>query len=683
VEVITVDAVVLDGDGRPVRGLTRADFRLFEDGRAQEIASFEAFDDAEGGASVEARPVSAPAVATARPPSRGGARTFVIVVDDMGLAPSRQADVRSALARFLSGLRDGDELIVATTSHDTWWTARLPEGREDLAALFARVRGRGLRDSFADAISEWEAYRIANVEGTSFARVEAMPGEKGGFAPGQNVTARVVQRYLERRVCDPLAPGLCDAMVRARAKQVDQRRLNRTRDVLHTIDRATFALTGARGRKSLLLLTEGFLNDPAVSAVQEVAGKAREANLVVYSLDVRGLVAATSGELAESGSLSGGPGELALLRAEAIDFEAAGNAGLAEDTGGFAVRNTNDLAGEAARVAEESRVYYLLGFAPPPGKGPRDWRKLKVEVTRPGLTVRARKGYLRRSAAEVAAGLPSPVPDDPGRAARLPTDVARALSSGRDVADLPLRAMAHVLEERPEGVVRVLVTMEADVRQLANLGGGDAPRAVVSLSIAATHRDTGKTTSLAERLVAETGPDAEDERWLGVTRELLLPPGVAQARVVVRDEFLGRTGALTLRLEVPAPGSLRLSTPVLSDRLRRPRDQAAPQVALVARREFAGSGNLYCQFQVFGAKTAGGGPRVVASFELRRAGGGSVRRSEPTPIEPTPEGRLVRLLAFPLSEQEAGEYELVLRVVDQASGESREVSERIWVMKRG
>jgi hypothetical protein len=86
---------------------------------------------------------------------------------------------------------------------------------------------------------------------------------------------------------------------------------------------------------------------------------------------------------------------------------------------------------------------------------------------------------------------------------------------------------------------------------------------------------------------------------------------------------------------------------------------------------------------VFGAKADGGGPRVVASFELRRPGGGPVRRSEPTPIEPSPEGRLVRLLAFPLSDQEAGEYELVLRVVDQASGESREVLERLWVVKRG
>ncbi len=671
VEIITVDAVVLDKDGRPVGGLTRDDFLLFEDGHPQAIASFEAFADE----STEPPVVSGAtrAVATPRPPSHKGARAFVIVVDDQGLGPSRQTDVRTALTRFLSGLRDGDDVVFATTSRDIWWTARVPEGREDLLALAARVRGRGSNDAiFPDAISDWEAYRIANVEGTSDARIDAS-GALALVAPGQNLTERVVQRFLERRVCDALAMAACRGHVRARAHQVDQRRLNRTRDVLSTIDRATFALTGARGRKSLLLLTEGFLNDPTVSAVQEVAGKAREANLVVYSLDVRGLMAATAGERAEASSPPNAR-EIGLMRAEAMDFEAAGNAGLAEDTGGFAVRNTNDLAGGAARVAEESRTYYLLGFAPPSGKGPREWRKLKVEVKRPGLVVRARKGYLRRPAAEVAAARAPEAEGQGTDAPPLPTDVARALLSGLDQDDLPLRAMAHVLEARPGGLARVLLTVEADVRRLANLGG-DAPRAVLAFSLVATHRDTGKTQHLAERLAAETGREEEAERWLSVTRELSLPAGVAQARVVVRDGFLGRTGALTLRFEVPTLEGLRLSTPILSDRLYRPRPATPPQIALVARREFSAGANLYCQFQVFGAQLAQQRPRVVASVEMRRAGGPVVRRGDLTPVEPAPDGRLVRLVAIPLSGQAEGDYELVLRVQDQESGRTLEQTE--------
>ena len=87
-------------------------------------------------------------MATNQRPAQAGARSFVLLVDDMSLAPTRQEVVRSAIARFVDlGLRDGDELIFATTSGDAWWSARMPEGREDVAALAARVRGRSLGDT--------------------------------------------------------------------------------------------------------------------------------------------------------------------------------------------------------------------------------------------------------------------------------------------------------------------------------------------------------------------------------------------------------------------------------------------------------------------------------------------------------------------------------------------------------
>ena len=57
----------------------------------------------------------------------------------------------------------------------------------------------------------------------------------------------------------------------------------------------------------------------------------------------------------------------------------------------------NDLAGGLERIADESSVYYLLGFYPPAGKAAQDWRKLRVKVNRHGLTVRARRGYTLRS----------------------------------------------------------------------------------------------------------------------------------------------------------------------------------------------------------------------------------------------------------------------------------------------
>ena len=79
---------------------------------------------------------------------------------------------------------------------------------------------------------------------------------------------------------------------------------------------------------------------------------------------------------------------------------------LAEETGGFSLRNNNDLAGAAARVAAESRTFYLLGFHPPAGKRADTWRKLRVTVTRSGVTVRAQRGYRLDAARTSSPGHP-------------------------------------------------------------------------------------------------------------------------------------------------------------------------------------------------------------------------------------------------------------------------------------
>ncbi len=724
VELVTVDAVVLDGKGQPVRGLTAQDFTLFEDGRPQAIVSFEGFATGPSAEPATQGSPTGPVATNVGASSRPAAGSFVLLVDDMSLAPAGQETVRTALTHFLDeGVRAGDELIFATTSGDAWWSARMPEGREDLLALIGRVRGRMLSDAATDAVSEWEAYRITHFEGrggdgNATGRPETddtplqlqEPSRPPEFAPGTEATQRVVDRYYGRRVCipDPIRPGgppmtpqrVCRSMVQARAGQVDQRRASRTRDVLTGVDRAVFALTGVRGRKALLLLTEGFLNDPDLEAVQEVAGRCREANIAVYSLDVRGLMTGLT-EPAERSPQNAF--ELAAMQVEQVESQSAGSVGLAEDTGGFAVRNTNDLAGGARQVAEESRVYYLLGYAPPEGKGPRDWRKLRLEVKRAGLKVRARKGYTLRTAGEILAAAegrskshapkPNPGADRPaGAAPLLPADVARALVSAREADEIPIRAMAYALEGRPTGMVRTLVAVEIAMRSLANLGGEERPRTVLTLSIAAAQRDTGKTQRIDNRIEVESGAaradaarasSAWEEGWFTLSREFELAPGVTQARLVVRDEFLGRLGAVTLRFVVPRPAGLRLSTPLLADRLTPSKQGAPSRPILAAHREFAAESRLYCQFEVFGAAArSGSGPQVAASYELRSANGEVVQKGEGRLVDPTPDGRVVRLLTLALDGIAQGDYQLVLRVEDRTTGETREQIEPLRVTHR-
>jgi VWFA-related protein len=630
-----------------------------------------------------------------------GARSFVLFVDDQGLAPERQQVARAALERFVDqGLRDGDEVIFATSSGDSWWAARMPEGREDLRALAARVRGRGLSETAVDSMSQWEAYRITNVEGFAQTRGEAMGGglvtvdplagtiSRRDVVAGAIVAERVFARWMERRVCDPYAPEVCRSAIRRRAQEVDIVRLNRTRAVLRGVDQAVFALSGQRGRKAFVLLSEGFLHDASLGELSDVAGRCREANIAVYSLDPRGLLAAAEDRAAAA---SGGPpdaAEMGLMQAERVEFESAGSAALAENTGGFAVRHSNDLAAELARVAEESRVYYLLGFTPPAGKGPRDWRALRVQVKRPGLRVRARKGYTLRSVAEIAAAEEARRATRRGRrqdaeqeAPPVPVEVARALASAADRGDIPLRASAYVLDQTASGALRTLVAVEVDLSRVANLGGDERPRTVLSLSVAVAHRDTARTQRVDQRIEVDAGAGAPDfDGWLALSREFDLPPGVAQARAVVRDEFLGRVGAATVRFEVPDPAGLRLSTPILTHRMLAATPGAPSRPLVLARREFAARGLLYCLFQVFGAGSA---TEVDAFYVLRTASGRIIQRGLSTALEAGQGGPPTRLLGLPLDGLTPGDYELLIRVRDLATETEAERLEPLRLMTPG
>jgi VWFA-related protein len=661
VELITVDAVVLDAQGHPVPGLKREDFILEEDGRPQEISSFEAF--------VAAAPAAAatppPALASNEGERPRGSRAFAFVLDDVGMTPRDAVEARRAVETFLGrSVRDGDEVSLATTSGDAWWSARLPEGREDLAAVIARLRGRGAEPSLSfDSMSDYEAFWIHNREG-------------GTSGP---MLRRVVNRWLEAQVCiNPVGGSSqqergtrllesCPNMVRARAAAVDQQRRARTRLTLGTVQRSLQALAPVRGRKSLLLFSRGFLEDSDPDP-RDVVAASREANTAVYFVNVRGLTTQTGMPSVADATSAPDPGLLGVMGFEDSTLESAGTRALADDTGGFSIVNTNDLAGGAERIAEESRVFYLLGFQAPPGKPPGQWRKLRVDVkgTVPGLKVRARRAY--------TVGPPSldaPEKAETAKGARnLPPAVTRALDSAHEAAGIPLRAMVYVFEPRPKDTARVLVAAEFDASRLTFQGSGKARAARLEVTIAATPRDTGKTLYADERVevrVPEGEGKGETAAWRSFAREFDLPAGVAQARLVVRDPASDLLGAVSQRFEVPHAGTLRLATPIITDQVvRPPGGEGRPRAALAVHRVFLPTATLYCEIEVFGAaRHADGSPHVSAGLAVRTAAGETVRQAAPTRIAADRDGRVVRLLGLGLGGLAEGDYQLVLDVHDE------------------
>ena len=157
VELVTVDAVVLDDAGNPVGGLTRDDFVVTEDGKRQEIVGFEAF-----GTGTDAAPDATVTVGGSEVSSHESPRTaraFAIILDDLRLGAAHAEAARQGAKTFLEqSLRDGDLVSLGTTSGNAWWSARLPEGREDLLAVLGRVRGQHLEENSLDRMTDYEAH---------------------------------------------------------------------------------------------------------------------------------------------------------------------------------------------------------------------------------------------------------------------------------------------------------------------------------------------------------------------------------------------------------------------------------------------------------------------------------------------------------------------------------------------
>ena len=131
-----------------------------------------------------------------------------------------------------------------------------------------------------------------------------------------------------------------------------------------------------------------------LDATRDAIAAATRSNVAIYGIDPRGLTdlgdeSIEVGAFPDDTSLGVGQGSLQNeLRLSQDSLRT-----LSEETGGFAVVNKNDFATAFQRIVEDNSSYYVLAYYPPDPR-PGRFHKIDVRVTRPGLTVRARKAYL-------------------------------------------------------------------------------------------------------------------------------------------------------------------------------------------------------------------------------------------------------------------------------------------------
>jgi VWFA-related protein len=468
-DVVAVDAVVHDKNGQFVLDLKPEDFQLTEDGKPQPIQQFYLVrGKALPGRSTQVAPADAP---FAPAPAVVAPRVFVAVFDGDHLTPGGFKRVQAAAAAlFQKEFQSGD--IGGVVVNGEMVNKRLTTSREELIAAVNSTKPGSKSTSKVFDLREWPGMNDA----------EAFEISKKGLR-NDEVLDQVVRRACadDPDACKRVPP---DATVYEKAQRMAVEMRTSSEQTLRMLAALMNGLERIEGRKTILLLSEGFIADESWPFVQQTVGLSARANARIYSLDARGL----DNGRQPVGNFAPHDDTLGNLLAS-FDIGADSINSLAVDTGGFVVRNTNIFDQAIAQIAAEAGTYYIIGYrsdVKPDGK----FHKVAVKVNRPGLTVRARRGF-------VATASPLPTvtelakPDAPP----LPTEAIAAAAGTLPALQPRKNALANVEslvsnEAAAASTNAVVATPARDAKAAATAGWeayrrGDLSSARQSLAAAA------------------------------------------------------------------------------------------------------------------------------------------------------------------------------------------------------
>jgi VWFA-related protein len=639
INYVEVDAVVTDAQGTFVRDLRPGDFEVLEDGKPQEVTAFSLVDLPIERAD---RPLFSPPSVV--PDVRSNAREFngriyLLLLDDLHTAPLRSQHVKAAAKRFIERYLGANDLAaVVVTSGRTDASQEFTTSKTLLLRAVDKFMGRKLRSATLEKYDEYQRRR-----GTPLAS-------------------------------DPLRDP------------ADFERGHQARSMLGTLKRTAEWMGGIRGRRKAVVLVgegidydihnvfEGQYASTILDDTREAIAAATRANVSLYTVDPRGL--SVGGDDAMD---LGAPPEDASLRLDTTGLQDEIRISqdslrvLADETGGVALVNTNNVDEGFSRIVQDNSSYYLLGFYSNNTRRDGKFRKITVRVSRPGLEVRARKGYV------APRGRPSPLP----RTAGISPELSDALASPVPASGLPMRVFAAPFKGTAPNAA-VLVAVEVDGRRLAFKEGQGTFNDKVELWISAVNEKGDIKDVKSNTLDLKLRPQTHQSvlaNGFRVTQRLAVPPGRYQLRVGVRDTAGEAVGTVSYDLPVPdfyqAPLSMS-GVVITSAREASIAPTINPDADLkevlpaqpVAAREFRPGDVLAIFAEVY--DTQGGTPHKVDITSTIKADGGRAvaTHSEERGSEELQgrSGGFGYRADFPLKDLAAGDYVLCVEARSRLSG---------------
>ncbi|MBP1636383.1 MAG: VWFA-related Acidobacterial domain protein [Acidobacteria bacterium] len=518
VELVRLDVRVLDADGLPITDLRADEITIREGGADRPVVLFQHVEEPRGTYQEIARRTVGAEVSTNRGAPRGN--LFVLAFDQNHIRAGNEQRARLAAERFVrTRLRPGDRVALYALpgpGPQVPFTAN----RQAVLAGLPEVRGALDRESVGPvgAMTDFEAFQIARGDEQVAQRVLARAAESGAALDAARSTT--TRGIAAAAAAD--SPQMVTHVVTDAARTVVDRADAESRAFLKALSDVIRNLAPIEGRKTVVLVSEGFFTDNLVHDVEDVAAAAAQSYAVIYSLDIN----ARGVSLTAAEPTGAEPAAEIQSRLEALGT-------LANETDGELMIDVNSRPdGAFARIADHSQDYYIVGFeAPAEALADRDrYRRLSVSVRRPGARASTRTGYSLR---------------DPASGADRRRSIDIALSAPFPQQGLPIEMTTYVLRGTDPGTHRVVLSLEAELPAAS-------PGAPASADVVFVARSTfdGRTVASGTDTMRLPARGQDGALARGAFRvQFEAPPGEYLMRVVVREPG-GTAGSVDRRFEV-------------------------------------------------------------------------------------------------------------------------------------
>ncbi|MBE7515316.1 MAG: VWA domain-containing protein [Chloracidobacterium sp.] len=523
--LIQLDATFVDSKGNAVRDIRRDEVEVYENGRKQAVSGF-SFVNVPLGRAVQTAAVdkNAPPVPQAQLRPENIHRTIALVVDDLSLSFTSVYETRRSLKKFVDEqMQIGDLVAIVRTGAGVGALQQFTSDKRLLYAAIERVR--------------WNPLGTGGIG--AFAPISA------GAAAGDDDTADSDETEI--------ASGSGESLDDYRSRVFATGTLGALRFIVQGMGQLP-------GRKSVILFSDGFrlfektpTGAPATGMVmdfvRQLIDQANRSSVVFYTVDGRGLQ--VPGFTAEDNPERTDPASMEAALAGRRDqlFETQeGLTFLAEETGGFAVRNQNDLSGGVRKILND-QSYYLIAYEPDDetfDSAKRRFNKIEIKVLRKGVTARYRSGFFNVAdkPADAVVKTLSPV-----------AQLQSALVSPFAVNGIDLKFTALFANNAQTGsFVRSL--LHVDGTDLKFVDEKDGLQKISFDVLVVSFGDSGQPVdSLAKTYTMTVKPAAAKKiKDHGFNYYLTFPvkkPGAYQLRVALRDPVSGAVGSASQFIEVP------------------------------------------------------------------------------------------------------------------------------------